>query len=128
MKIRVRIPSLPPLFGIRPQLGSASNVSDGFSLIIATAIIAILALLACWFGVRWTQNQILTYEAEEAASSWGIFLRSDLANLDRILAGVPITDDDMRVIEAASKAGKIFRYKFFDRNGIIVHASRSQDI
>jgi signal transduction histidine kinase len=91
-------------------------------------IIAALALTACWSGVHWAQAQILTYEAEEAARSWGIFLRADLANLDQILAGSAITDDDKRAIEAASKAGSIFRHKFFDANGVIVHASRPSDI
>ncbi|MCZ6698047.1 MAG: PAS domain-containing protein [Planctomycetota bacterium] len=77
--------------------------------------------------MRWAQNQILTYEAEEAASTWGIFLRSNLADLDRILEGGSITDDDMRVIESARKAGNVFRYKIFDRNGVIVHATRPKD-
>ena len=54
-------------------------------------------------------------------------MRADLVNLDQILAGSAITEDDKRVIEAASKAGNIFRYKFFDANGVIVHASRASD-
>ncbi len=111
-----------------PPRTAAPKISGNRSLIFSTVVIAAFALIACWSGVRWAQSQILTYEAEEAASSWAIFLRSDLADLDRILEGGTISEDDKRIIEAASKAGNIFRYKFFDSNGVIVHASRSSDI
>ena len=91
-----------------PPRTTAPKISGNLSLIVSTVIIAALALFACWSGVRWAQSQILTYEAEEAASSWALFLRSDLANLDGILEGDPITEDDKRVIEAASSVAQSF--------------------
>lgn len=98
------------------------------SLIAASCLIVLASLVACWYGVRWAQTEVLKYEAEESARSWALFLREDLSDLAGILAGKDPSEHDRRSIHAASKAGNIFRYKFFGADGVIVHSSRREDV
>ena len=97
-------------------------------LIIATIVISVAAIVTCWFGVRTAETEVLRYEAEKSARSAAMFLRENLPHLPQILAGRDIQEDDHKVIRATSVVSNIFRYKFFDANGNIVHASRPADI
>jgi hypothetical protein len=78
--------------------------------------------------VRTAETEILRYEAEKSAHSWAVFLRESLPHLPEVLSGQGVREEDQRVIHSASIAGQIFRYKFFNNDGKIVHASRPNDI
>ncbi len=97
-------------------------------LLSASACLVIFTLVAVFFSVQWAEKEILKYDAQESAKSWAEFLREDLADLPLILDGRQLTSEDQRVIDSARKAGNIFRYKIFGANGLIVHASRPEDI
>ena len=105
----------------------ASRNSDRI-LIFATVVISIAAVVICWFGVRASETEVLRYEAERSAHSAAMYLRENLPHLPQILSGQKIQEEDRKVIRTTSVASKIFRYKFFDKNGLIVHASRPADI
>lgn len=94
----------------------------------AAVTVSIIALISCWLGVRALEDNVLRYEAEKSAHSAATFLRETIPHLPDILAGGPFKADDRRILDATSQSSKIFRYKFFDRNGKIVHASRPADI
>ena len=114
-------------------MNTRSNASPArrhgdIALLVAAALVGAIALVACWYGVRAAENEVLRYEAEESARSWGIFLKEDLGDLPGILAGETISPGDQKIIDSASEAGRIFRYKFFGADGLIHHASRPEDI
>lgn len=104
------------------------SVPRDVTLMATCGAIVLIALLACWFGVRWAQTEILKYEAEESARSWALFLSKDLPDLPDNLAGHGLSAQSKRIIGSATNAGNIFRYKFFDADGLIVYASRAKDI
>lgn len=81
-----------------------------------------------WIGVRHAESEVLRRQAEESAHRWAVFLRDDLSGLSGILGGAVLTDHDLKMIEVAQHAGEIFRHKFFNANGVIVYASRKEDI
>ncbi|MGY9016232.1 MAG: hypothetical protein ACKVG9_13325, partial [Rhodospirillales bacterium] len=116
----------PPRHRAARRLTSAIN-SDRF-LVIVTVLISIGAIITCWSGVRTAETEILRYEAEKSAHSWAVFLRESLPHLPEVLSGQGVREEDQRVIHSASIAGQIFRYKFFNNDGKIVHASRPNDI
>ena len=97
-------------------------------MIGAAVIVSVIAVISCWFGVRAIEDSVLRSEAEKSAYSAATFLRETIPHLPDILAGASFKADDRRILESTSKSSNIFRYKFFDRHGKIVHASRPVDI
>ena len=97
-------------------------------MLCSIAAISVAAMAIFWVGVRFAESEVLRRQAEDSSHRWAVFLREDLPGLSSILAGAELTDRDLKVIEIARHAGGIFRHKFFDANGVIVHASRTQDI
>ena len=97
-------------------------------LLLTVSVISMAALFACWLAVRVAVTEILKFEAVDAATSWASFLRDDLPTLPNILAGDPMTPEDMQSLAAAQQAAGIFRYKFFGADGLIVQASRPDDV
>ena len=94
----------------------------------AALFVSVAAIISCWIGVRALEDNVLRYEAEKSALTAATFLRETIPNLSDILAGASFKADDRRILDSTSKSSKIFRYKFFDRHGKIVHASRPADI
>lgn len=88
----------------------------------------VLALMFCWIGVSRGQTEILEYEAERSAEMWGKYLKEDLEDLPNILSGGELTGEDRADIEAVQVAGGVFRYKLFGADGLIVHATRPEDV
>ena len=106
-----------------------AQVAPGnLSLIMGSLAIVFITLIAFWYGVKYAQTEVLRYEAEEGARSWAIFLKEDLPSLPDILIGKPLSTESRRTIDSVTAAGKIFRYKFFGADGVIVHASRAEDV
>lgn len=114
-----------------PQLESPSSaeMKNNDLPIIALSLAAVMvALIACWFGVRAAENEILRQDADRAARSWTGYITADLSDLPEILAGNELSEEDKEDIEAAQMAGGIFRYKFYGPDGRVVLASRPEDI
>lgn len=97
-------------------------------LIRATMLIGVAAIAACWLGVRTVETKLLRYEATKAAHHSAMLLNELLPDLSEILAGSPIEDEDQKIIDSTGRITNIFRYKFFNADGKIVHASRNSDI
>jgi signal transduction histidine kinase/ActR/RegA family two-component response regulator len=115
-----------------PQIADARPPRNGLrrdrTLVLAVLAVAAIAVVSSWFAVDWAKTRILTDEAESQALRWATFLGSDLPDLPAILNGDALSPEAQKTIEGASNAGDIFRYKFFDQNGLIVHASRPEDV
>lgn len=104
-----------------------SNRRDGF-ILVAALVAGLASLLFNWFGTGIAIEKILEGEASAKALRWGQLLETDLRDLDSLLTKGRPTSQDAEKIERVTKAGNIFRYKFFNANGAIVYASREEDI
>lgn len=100
---------------------------DGI-LVMATLVAVLAALMFNWYGTGYAITKILESEATAKAARWGKFLQNDLAGMDDILLDGTLSFGDQDALLNAVNAGNILRYKFFDRNGVIVLASRPDDV
>ncbi len=96
--------------------------------LISLLVITIVATIVSWAAVRQAENSLIGREAMGSAVKWTRFVRDSLTDLDGLLSGDPISENDRRVFEFASKAGGVIRYKVFGPSGLIVFASRLSDI
>ncbi len=97
-------------------------------LLAALVLASIFAITACWFGSRQFERHLLTVEAEEAAVHWATFLEKHFTDLEGLLRTGAVTPDDRALLDFASEAGRMFRYKMFNQDGDIVVASRPSDL
>ena len=85
-------------------------------------------MLFNWAGTGYFMNNILEDEATEKALRWGLFLQEGLVDKDLLLAKGKPSEADLRAIETVVKAGDVVRFKFFNAHGVIVFASREEDM
>jgi signal transduction histidine kinase/CheY-like chemotaxis protein len=112
-----------------PNSSPASSIAPrDRTLILASVVVSLVALVASWYGVRTAEYQVLQYEAETGARNWARFLTEDLDNLSGILAGQPLSGEDRTDLEAVVRVANMVRYKIFGSNGRIVHASQPSEI
>ncbi len=97
-------------------------------LIVALLLIGILSIGTCFYGARNYEESMLRNRAEFEATHWAGFLQARLSNLPGILTTGSITAADEELLAFASEAGGIFRYKIFDADGMIIAASRKEDL
>lgn len=97
-------------------------------LVIILMIFTILVLVASSFGARQFVSQMLTEQAEREAIKWGNFVRENLSDIDATFSYGKISEEDQELISLVAQAGGVFRYKFFNQDGIIVLASRLDDL
>ena len=86
------------------------------------------ALAAVWYGIQAFSNQMLEELAEQEAVRWGEVVNESLTDSDATFQFGTISEEDQQLIAAISAAGDVFRYKFFNQDGIIVVASRFEDL
>ena len=112
--------------------GRQKNAAPAFDrnrkLLLSILVIGIVATVVSWGVVRKGEYWLLEKEALGSAVKWATFLQSNLSDLDGLFSGDPISKGDRRIIEFASKAGNVFRYKVFGPDGLIVFASRASDL
>lgn len=116
-------PDLPSLINPRKITRARDNV-----IIVAALIAGMASLLFNWFGTGLAITHILEDEAKDRAVRWGEFLKQDLNDLEWIFESGSPSFVDQHAIDGAVEAGNIFRYKFFNANGLIMYASRTEDI
>lgn len=97
-------------------------------LAIGSLLIAVTAVGLWWLGLKQAENQLLVHHAREHARGWVAHLRRELPNLERIMAGEALSGDDRKVLRAASQAAHLIGYRIHGSNGVVVQASRQEDI
>ena len=102
--------------------------SRDVKLIVLLAVIAAVALGASWYGGQKLERQILLHDATDEAVKWATYMEQNFGDIERTLTDGRLTPEDEAVINAARNAGGVFRYKMFDANGVIVVASRTNDL
>lgn len=97
-------------------------------LMAALAAVAIFTLTASWLGGQKLEREILIRNATDEAVRWATYMEENFTDLNRILTQGQLTEADRAVIRVTEEAGAVFRYKMFDPNGVIVVASRPDDL
>ena len=99
-----------------------------FGLGFALFVILVGAVAAVWYGLQFFSNQTLRELATQQAVRWGQVVNENLSDADATFQYGTITEEDQSLIAAIATAGGVFRYKFFNQDGIIVVASRFEDL
>ena len=99
-----------------------------FGLGFALFVILVGAVATVWYGLQFFSNQMLRELATQQAVRWGQVVNENLSDADATFQYGTISQEDQALIAAIATAGGVFRYKFFNQDGIIVVASRFEDL
>jgi diguanylate cyclase (GGDEF)-like protein len=82
-------------------------------------LVLVLALLlgGTWATVEVTINHLLNQNAKDTARNWASFLAANVTDLDKIAAGEQPSAASLAFFQATRKAGEVFRYVIFNREG-----------
>jgi signal transduction histidine kinase len=97
-------------------------------LIYLLLTFAIAVLGASWVGAETFERNWIKEQAEERALEWAEVIGRGLSDVDGTLSYGKVTKDDQKLIEIVSSAGSVFRYKFYNKDGFILLASRLKDL
>ena len=93
-----------------------SNISLRWA--IALIIPALCVLLAgTWLTAKFLTDDLLNKDATEAARNWAEFLAVNVPDLEQIAAGELPSTASLSFFEATSKAGKVYRYVIYNKDG-----------
>ena len=84
-----------------------------------TMLVLALSLLigGIWVGTKITTDYLLYKDATEGARDWAHLLAETVPDLEQIAAGESPTKASMTLFEWAQKAGQVFRYEIYNREG-----------
>ena len=97
-------------------------------LLSALILVCALALVVTWYASREFKESLLERETISDAVRWAEFVASQSPKINEELSLGHISRHTDAALKLASRAGGIFRYKLFNRDGIVVHASRLDDV
>jgi diguanylate cyclase (GGDEF)-like protein len=82
-------------------------------------LVLVLAMLlgGTWATVEVTINHLLNQNAKDSARDWAGFLAANVNDLDKIAAGEQPAAASLAFFQATRKAGEVFRYVIFNREG-----------
>jgi len=89
-----------------------------FRRAIALLVFVVAVLTAgTWMAVKLTTDQLIHDDARTSARDWAQFLAANVDDLQQIAAGEPPSAASMTFLEQARKAGRVFRYVIYNRQG-----------
>jgi diguanylate cyclase (GGDEF)-like protein len=88
------------------------------SLIFAAVGMVFLGF-AVWFGINAAVNRAVSADAEHKAREWAGYFIEQMPNLNRLIETGNPDASQMERIAAAEKIGDVFRFKLFDRRGVL---------
>src|SRR5580704_10776915 len=82
-------------------------------------LVLVLAMLlgGTWATVEVTIDHLLNQNAKDTAHDWAAFLAANVTDLDKIAAGEQPSAASLAFFQATRKAGEVFRYVIFNREG-----------
>jgi diguanylate cyclase (GGDEF)-like protein len=81
------------------------------------ALVLAILLGGTWATVEVTINHLLNQAAKDTARNWAGFLAANVSDLDKIAAGEQPSVTSLAFFQATHKAGEVFRYVIFNREG-----------
>ena len=74
-------------------------------------------IVGIWIGTKVTTDYLLYKDATSTARNWAHLLAETVTDLEQIAAGEQPTRASMTLFEWAQKAGQVFRYEIYNREG-----------
>jgi diguanylate cyclase (GGDEF)-like protein len=93
-----------------------TNISFRRAIGILIAVLTILAA-GTWITVKVTTDQLLDADATTNARDWAKFIAANVADLEQIANGEQPSSASLTFFEATRKAGQVYRYLIFNREG-----------
>ena len=91
---------------------------------VLIAIIGMVALgSAVFFGIDATVNRAVSADADHKARDWASYFIQHMPNLDELIATGSPDAGQLERIATAEKVGDVFRFKLFDRRGVMTLVS-----
>ena len=85
---------------------------------VAMLVTALCFLIGgIWIGTKVTTDYLLYKDATSTARNWAHLLAETVTDLEQIAAGEQPTRASMTLFEWAQKAGQVFRYEIYNREG-----------
>jgi diguanylate cyclase (GGDEF)-like protein len=93
-----------------------TNISlrNGVAMLVTALCLLIGGILA---GTKVTTDYLLFQDATSTARNWARLLAETVTDLEQIAAGEQPTKASMTLFEWAQKAGQVFRYEIYNREG-----------
>jgi diguanylate cyclase (GGDEF)-like protein len=93
-----------------------TNISlrNGVAMLVTALCLLIGGILA---GTKVTTDYLLFQDATSMARNWARLLAETVTDLEQIAAGEEPTKASMTLFEWAQKAGQVFRYEIYNREG-----------
>ncbi len=98
------------------------------TLFLVLVSIGLLVLGTSWFGAEGLERRVLIAQATQQAERWADHLQKNLSDPDATFSYGKMSEQDQELINTISEAGDVFRYRFYNRDGIVVLASRLVDV
>jgi diguanylate cyclase (GGDEF)-like protein len=82
-------------------------------------LLAVLAILAggTWLTVKITTDQLVDADASSNARDWAQFIAANVSDLEQIASGEQPSADSLAFFKATRRAGQVYRYLIFNREG-----------
>jgi hypothetical protein len=90
------------------------SLQRGISLLV---LVLTMLLGGTWATVELTVDHLLNQAAKDTARNWAGFLAANVADLDKIAAGEQPSAASLAFFQATRKAGEVYRYVIFNREG-----------
>ena len=93
-----------------------TNISlrNGVAMLVTALCLLIGGILA---GTKVTTDYLLFQDATSMARNWARLLAATVTDLEQIAAGEQPSKASMTLFEWAQKAGQVFRYEIYNREG-----------
>src|SRR6202171_6123933 len=100
----------------RPEMKLFANISlrRGVAMLVTALCLLIGGILV---GTKVTTDYLLFKDATSTARNWARLLAETVTDLEQIAAGEQPTKASMTLFEWAQKAGQVFRYEIYNREG-----------
>jgi diguanylate cyclase (GGDEF)-like protein len=93
-----------------------TNISlrNGVAMLLAALFLLVGGI---WAGTRITTDYLLYHDATSTARNWARLLTETVTDLEQIAGGEQPTKASMTLFDWAQKAGEVFRYEIYNREG-----------
>jgi len=109
------------------EFARGGNLGRDRRLLVSVLAICVVGVLLSWGAVRQAERHLLRTEAAATAIHWATFLQNNLSDIREILTIGLVSQDDQRVFDFASEAGRVVRYQVIRPDGIIALSSWAGD-
>jgi hypothetical protein len=93
-----------------------ANISLRYGVVMLVTALCVL-IGGIWTGTKITTDYLLYKDATATARNWARLLAETVTDLEQIAGGEKPTKASMTLFAWAQKAGQVFRYEIYNREG-----------